>query len=151
MSPRVKWSILIVVLVGGALVGYLVFMDKSGRRTFQEYVELEGHGPVDDSSLKRSDSVVLYRTGANNVVCFNYFYSKELHDHLLGKNGQQVTVEYETYRSFGKVYAYNVQSVDGMTLANGQFTLRPEFGASSGVTASRRRDGSYSGGNSDCW
>jgi hypothetical protein len=151
MSPKVNWVILIVVLIGGALAGYRLFIDNAGRRTFQEYVELEGKGPVDDASLNRTDSVTLYRTGSNNVVCFNYFYSKDLHDRLLAKNGQQVTVDYDTSSNFGKVYGYTVQSVDGMTLANGEFPLRPEFAASSGVTASKRKDGSYSGGMNDCW
>jgi hypothetical protein len=78
------------------------------------------------------------------VVCFDAFKSKELHDRLLAKNGQPVTVEYDTASDFGKVRGCNVHSVDGMMLANGYHVFKPEVAASAGVLGN-------SSSADDCW
>jgi hypothetical protein len=80
-------------------------------------------------------------------VCFNAFHSKDLHDRLSARNGQLVTVEYDTFSDFGKVRGYNVHSVDGMVLANGYHVLRDDFAASAGVAGT----GPGSAGEDDCW
>jgi hypothetical protein len=85
--------------------------------------------------------------GRNGVICYEAFHSKDLHDHLSAKNGQPVTVEYDTFSDFGRVFGYNVHSVDGMILANGYHVLRGDFAASSGVAS----EGSGSAGEDDCW
>jgi hypothetical protein len=80
-----------------------------------------GKGPqgLTDPPWDGPDAVVLYRSGHNGVVCFDGFHSKELHERLSSKNGQPVTVEYDTFSDFGKVRGYNVRSVDGIMLATG--------------------------------
>ncbi len=154
MNRRVNWKpIAIALLVACAFVCYLLFIDRADRRTYQAYVALDGRGPRDllDPPWDAPDAVVLYRRGRNGVVCYDGFHSKDLHDRLSAKNGQPVTVEYDTFSDLGKVRGYNVHSVDGIILANGYHVLRQDFAGSAGIVASKREDGTFSGGESDCW
>ena len=115
---------------------------------------LDGKGPwgLTDPPWDGPDAVVLYRTAHEGVVCFDAFHSKDLHDHLSPKNGQRITVEYDTFPSlFGGELAYNVHSMDGMLLANGSHVLRADFAGTAGVVASRRGDGTFSAHENDCW
>jgi len=123
--------------------------DIHGRKTYQEYVALDGKGPslIMDRRSGPSDDVVLYRSGQNGVICYDVFHSKELHDFLLPKNGHLVTVEYDTFSDFGKIRGFNVHSVDGKVLANGYHVLREDFAAAAGVA----REGPGPAGGDDCW
>jgi hypothetical protein len=140
----------VVVLIVCAIIGYRL-TNRFVRRTYQAYVALEGKEPFADPQWNEPDAVVLYRTGRNGVVCFDGFHSKDLHDHLAAKTGLPVTVEYDTFTSFGTVTGYNVHSVNGMVLANGYSLVREDFGGTSGSSASRRADGTYLAEPSDCW
>ena len=137
-------SVVAVVMVVGALIGYLLFIDRVVRRTYQARVALDGKEPFGPVYPSEPESVVLYRQGRNGATCFDAFRSKELHDLLSPKNGQPVTVEYDTFNDFGKVRGYNVHSIDGFILANGYHVSRPDFAASAGVAGS-------SASTSDCW
>jgi len=138
----------VLTLIGCGFIGYKLFIDKIVTRSYQEYVALDGKGPHDLlEGWDGPDDVVLYRSGRNGVICTDAFHSQELHDHLSSKNGQPVTVEYDTFTDFGKVRGYNVRSVDGMMLANGYHVLKPEYAASAGVMGYGA--GRVSG--DDCW
>lgn len=152
MNRTIKWAI-VAALIACGFIGYLLAINRTARRVYQAYVALDRKGPLGltDPPFDGSDAVVLYRQGRNGVVCYDAFHSKELHDRLSAKNGQPVTVEYDTYSEFGKVRGYNVHSVDGTTLTNGDRVLREDFAGLAGVVASRRGDGTFSGGESDCW
>jgi hypothetical protein len=123
--------LLLAVLIACMLIG----CDVRSRKSYQVRVTTDGTGPdgQKDPEWNGPDSVVLYRTGLNGVVCFDFFRSKELHDRLMAKNEQLVTAEYDTFSDFGKVRAYNVHAVDGIILANGYHGLRDDFAASAGV------------------
>jgi hypothetical protein len=140
MKRRVNLLIVIAVLVGSFVMAYWLLIDRHARRTYQVYVALDRY-----EGWEGPDVVVLYRTGRYGVVCYEALHSKDLHDHLSAKNGQLVTVEYETFSDFGKVRGYIVRSVDGMARADGSLT------GAAGIIASKRADGSFSGGESDCW
>jgi hypothetical protein len=153
MNRRVHWRIVVAVLIACGSIGYWLMIDRPATRSYQVYVALDRKGPrgLTDPPWDGPDAVVLYRTGREGAVCFDAFHSKDLHDRLAAKNGQLVTVEYDTFSDFGKVRGYNVHSVDGMMLANGYHVLREDFAATAGVVGSRRGDGTVSGGMSDCW
>jgi len=140
-----NWRLILIVLVACLIVG----CDRISRKTYQANVALNGKGPlgIADPPWDGPDAVVLYRTGRRGVICYDAFHSKDLRDRLSGKNGQPVTVEYDTFSTFGKMTGYNVHSVDGMILANGQHVLREDFAATAGVA----RTGSGSAGPDDCW
>jgi hypothetical protein len=140
---------MIVGLLGCMLIGYLLFVDRRATRTYHAYVALEGKGPpgITGPTWDGPDTVVLYRTGRNDVICFDAFHSKQLHDRLSVKNGQTVTVEYDIFSDFGRVRRYNVHSVDGMIPANGYHVLREDFAATAGVA----RTGADSAVKNDCW
>jgi hypothetical protein len=107
----------LTVLIACSVVGYLQFIERPSRKTYQAYIALNGKGPlgITDPPWDAPDAVVLYRTGRNGVVCFDAFHSKDLHDRLSGKSGQPVAVESDTFSDFGRVRGYNVHSVDGCT------------------------------------
>jgi hypothetical protein len=140
MERRVNWGIVIALLISSFVVACWLVIDRHAKRTYQVYVALDRY-----EEWEGPDVVVLYRTGRYGVVCYDALRSKDLHDHLSAKNGQLVTVEYETFSDFGKVRGYIVRSVDGMTRADGSLT------GAAGIIASKRADGSFSGGESDCW
>jgi hypothetical protein len=127
--------------------GYFLFVDRAGRRTYQAYVALDGKepwGPLNPPAADSRDTVIVYRSVRNGVICFDAFHSNELHDALSPMNGQPVTVEYDTFSDFGKVRGYNVHSIDGIVLANGYHVLRPEFAGISGVVGNTNS-------NQTCW
>ena len=138
--------LIVAMLIVGVFVGYRLFIDRRATRTYQVYVALDRKGPrgLTDPPWDGSDAVVLYRSGRNSIICFDAFHSKELHDRLLFKNGQPVTVEYDTFSDFGRVRGYNVRSVDGTMLANGYRVLKPEFAAFAGTVGN-------SNSMHDCW
>jgi hypothetical protein len=104
------------------------------------------------SAMGRARCTCPYRSGRDGVVCFDGFHSKELHDRLSPKNGQRVTVEYDTLPSiFGGELGYNMHSVGGIILANGTHVLRGDFAGTAGVVASKRGDGTFSARENDCW
>jgi hypothetical protein len=131
------------------VIGYMRFVERPGRKTYQAYVAMNGQGPmaVAQAPWDGPDAVVLYRPGRDGVICYDAFRSKDLHDRLLPKNGQLVTVEYDTFSDFGKVNGYNVHAVDGIVLANGYHVLRNDYAATAGIA----REGQGSAGPIDCW
>ena len=137
-------GIVIVVLVACALVGYSLFIDRVVRRTYQARVALDGKEPFGAIHPSDPDRVILYRKGWNGVTCFDVFSSKELPERLSPQNGHLVTVEYDTFNNFGNVRAYNVHSIDGLILANGDHVIRPDFAASAGVAGNSKS-------TNDCW
>ena len=145
MSERRCWPVVIATLIACAVFG----CDREGRRTYQEYVALDGSGPLllRDLHVGAFDDVVLYRSGRNGVICYDVLHSKELHNFLLPKNGHLVTVEYDTLSDFAKVRGYNVHSVDGKLLANGDHVLREDFAGAAGVA----REGRGPARAEDCW
>jgi hypothetical protein len=135
----------IAALIGCAFIGYLLLIDRAATRSYQALVAVDGKEPFGPIYPSDSiDSVILYRGGRNGVTCFDAFRSKELHDRLSPKNGQLVTVEYDTFSDFGKVRGYNVRSIDGIILANGYHVSRPDFAGSAGVVGN-------SNSTNDCW
>ncbi len=151
MPRRANWFIAIAVLIGCVFIGYMLFIDRLATKSYQAHVALDGKGPwnLTEPPWNGPDAVVLYRSGRNGDVCFDAFHSKELHDRLTSKNGQAVTVEYDTFSDFGKMRGYNVRSVDGMVLAHGTQLLKPEFAASAGVAGTGDSGKSILG--DDCW
>jgi hypothetical protein len=145
MKQAKNWRLLLTVIIPLLVVG----CDRVNRKTYQANVALNGKGPLGIAGppWDGPDGVVLYRTGRGGVICYDAFHSKDLHDHLSSKNGQPVTVEYDTFSDFGKMRGYNVHSVDGVILANGYHVLREDFAAISGVA----RSGTGSAGKDDCW
>jgi hypothetical protein len=146
MNRGTIWQIAVALVIGGVFIGYWLLIDRPATKTYQAYVALDGTVPsgLDRPLSEGPDAVVLYRTGHHGVICFDEFHSRELHDRLLSRNSQSVTVEYDTFSDFGKVRGYNVGSVDGIRLANGYHVLKPEFAGSAGVAGN-------STSTDDCW
>lgn len=97
-----------------------LFMNKVKIRTFQMSIALDGKAPWGQVGPEWDDGtppLVLYRE-MNGSYCYTAFKSKELHDRLLLKHS--TTVEYNVFSDFGHTRAYNVRSVDGIVLHDGE-------------------------------
>jgi hypothetical protein len=95
-----------------------LFTDKVKVRAFQMSIALDGKTPWGQVG---NDELVLYRE-VNGSYCYTAFESKELHDRLLLK--QSTTVEYNVFSDFGHTGAYNVRSVDGVVLHDGERVVK---------------------------
>ena len=104
MNRKVTWQMAVAVLIGCVFIGCWLLIDKPLQERYQAYVAVDGTVPkgLDSPLSDGPDAVVLYRSGHHGVVCFDEFHSRELHDRLLSKNSQTVTVEYDTFSDFGK-------------------------------------------------
>ena len=90
------------------------------------YVAINGHAPRGDVGPEwsaHSLPVVLYRR-VGGSYCYDAFQSEELRQRLSSKDGRTVEVEYNIFSDSGKARSYNVRSVDGFLLNEGQHTVR---------------------------
>ena len=89
-------------------------------------VAINGHAPWGDVGPQWSGNslpIVLYRR-LGDSYCYDAFQSEELRQRLSSKDGRTVEVEYNVFSDFGKERSYNVRSVDGLLLNEGQRTVR---------------------------
>jgi len=92
--------------------------------TFQMSIALDGKvpwGQVGPEWDGGTPPLVLYRE-VNGSYCYTAFRSQELRDRLLQKH--TVTVEYNVFSDFGHTRSYNVRSVDGVLLADGERVVK---------------------------
>ena len=95
-------------------------------KTFQMRVVLDGKAPWGQVSHDWNDGtppLVLYRE-VYGSFCYTVFRSQELHDRLAQRRANTVTVEYNVFSDFGHTGSYNVRSVDGVLLADGQHVVK---------------------------
>ena len=139
---------LIAFSLAALLVVPYLLLNRPTLKTYQCSVALDGKEPFGAIYPEGSNSVVLYRRGRHGVTCFDAFHSKKLHERLSPKDGQVITVEYDTFYQFGKVKGYNIHSVDGFILANGAQVSEPEFTSWGGVAATGNQT---EANGDDCW
>ena len=124
-----NWRMPMIASLSLVLCSFVIdrsFTNKVTVRTNQMYVAVDGHAPWGDVGPEWSDDsapIVLYRRVGNDY-CYDAFKSEELRRRLLPRNGQTVTVEYNLFSDFGKEHSYNVRSVDGLLLSEGQHKVR---------------------------
>jgi hypothetical protein len=103
-----------------------LFTNKVTVKTFQMGIALDGKAPWGEVGPEWQDGtppLVLYRrVGAS--YCYTAFKSQGLRDRLARKGGETVTVEYNVFSDFGHERSYNVRSVDGVLLAEGQHVVK---------------------------
>jgi hypothetical protein len=90
------------------------------------HVALDGRVPWGEVGPEWQDGsapIVVYRRMGSDY-CYDAFHSQELHDRLAPARERTITVEYNVFSDFGRVRSYNVRSVDGLLLANGQHVVR---------------------------
>jgi hypothetical protein len=124
-----KWRLPVVLSLAFVTCAFAtdrLFTNKVAIRTYQMYVAINGHAPWGDVGPEWSDGsppIVVYRR-LGDSYCYDAFQSEELRQRLASKDGHTVNVEYNIFSDFGKQRSYNVRSVDGLLLNNGQHTLR---------------------------
>jgi hypothetical protein len=103
-----------------------LFTSKVTVKTFQMSVALDGKVPWGKVGPEWDDGtppLVLYRD-VNGSYCYTAFRSQELRERLSQKRGDTVTVEYNVFGDFGHTRSYNVRSVEGVLLADGERVVR---------------------------
>lgn len=125
-----------------------LFTNKTAIRSYQMYVAINGHAPWGDVGPDWSGGsmpVVLYRR-IGDSYCYDAFKSEELRQRLSSKDGRTVEVEYNIFSDFGNERSYNVRSVDGLLLNEGQHTVR-DFERFGGQLGENTRTGARGVGN----
>ncbi len=94
MKRRTDRRIVIALLILCGGVGYscLLLMHLPNRTSYQAYLALDRNKEPGQPPSDMTNAVLLYRTGA---ICYDAFPPGELHDRLLAKNGEAITIEYE--------------------------------------------------------
>jgi hypothetical protein len=103
-----------------------LFTSKVKVKTFQMSIALDGKAPwgtVGPEWRDGTSPLVLYRR-VDGSYCYTAFRSQELRDRLAQKRSDTVTVEYNVFSDFGRTRSYNVRSVDGILLADGQHVIK---------------------------
>ncbi len=103
-----------------------LFTNKVMVKAYQMDIALDGKAPWGNVTQEWKDGpapIVLYRR-VGTSYCYTAFKSQELRDVLASKTGSTVTVEYNVFSDFGRERGYNVRSVDGLVLANGEHVVR---------------------------
>jgi hypothetical protein len=124
-----KWQLPIVLSLAFATSAFAtdrLFTNKTSIHSYQMNVAINGHAPWGDVGPQWSgDSlpIVLYRR-LGDSYCYDAFKSEELRQRLSSKDRRTVEVEYNVFSDFGKERSYNVRSVDGLLLNEGQRTVR---------------------------
>lgn len=102
------------------------FTNRVSNKTYQMYVAIDGHAPWGDVGAQgsnRSAPIVLFRRFGNGY-CYDSFQSDELRKRLSAQKSQTVPVVYNIFSDFGEERSFNVRSVDGLLLAEGQRVVR---------------------------
>jgi hypothetical protein len=123
-----KWQLpvaLSLVFATSAFATDRLFTNKTSIHSYQMNVAINGHAPWGDVGPQWSGNspIVLYRR-LGDSYCYDAFQSEELRQRLSSKDGRTVEVEYNIFSDFGKERGYNVRSVDGLLLHEGQRTVQ---------------------------
>ncbi|MBI3476513.1 MAG: hypothetical protein HY010_12340 [Acidobacteria bacterium] len=124
-----KWQLPVVLSLAFATSVFAterLFTNKTSIHSYQMNVAINGHAPwgeVGPEWSGNSQPIVLYRR-LGDSYCYDAFQSDELRQRLSSKDGRTVEVEYNVFSDFGKERSYNVRSVDGLLLNEGQHTVR---------------------------
>jgi hypothetical protein len=124
-----RWRIPLIIslaFLAAAFSTDRLFTSKVKVKTFQMRVALDGKVPWGKVGPEWDDGtppLVLYRD-VNGSYCYTAFRSQELHEHLAQKRSDTVTVEYNVFSDFGHTRSYNVRSVDGVLLADGEHVVK---------------------------
>ena len=103
-----------------------LFTSKVKVKTFQMSIVLDGKAPWGQVSPDWNDGkppLVLYRD-LYGSFCYTVFRSQELHDRLAQRRANTVAVEYNVFSDFGRTRSYNVRSVDGVLIHDGERVVK---------------------------
>jgi hypothetical protein len=134
-----------LVLISLAFATDRLFTNKVYVVTYQMDWSVDGRSPWGDVgpiSESGKPLVVLYRR-VGDGYCYDALYSSELRDRLLVTGAHSATVEYNTFRDFGKMRSYNVRSVDEIVFHIRERVVRDENGFGGHILTGKE--------SSSCW
>ncbi|HVO81777.1 MAG TPA: hypothetical protein VMT28_13660 [Terriglobales bacterium] len=124
-----RWKIPLVISLAYLAASFCtdrLFTSKVKVKTFQMMVALDGKTPWGQVAPEWDDGtppLVLYRD-VNGSYCYTAFESQELRERLALKGSRTVAVEYNVFSDFGHTRSYNVRSVDGILLHDGERVVK---------------------------
>lgn len=124
-----RWKIPLIISLAYLATAFCtdrLFTSKVKVKTFQMSVALDGKVPWGKVSPEWDDGtppLVLYRD-VNGSYCYTAFRSQELRERLAQKRSDAVRVEYNVFSDFGRTRSYNVRSVDGVLLHDGEHVVK---------------------------
>ncbi len=124
-----RWRIPLFIslaYLAGAFCTDRLFTSRVKVKTFQMSIALDGKAPWGEVGPEWDDGtppLVLYRE-VNGSYCYTAFKSQELRERLAQKRSDTVTVQYNVFSDFGRTRSYNVRSVDGVILHDGEHVVK---------------------------
>jgi len=115
-----------LVFLAAAFLTDRLFTSNVKVKTFEMRVALDGKVPWGKIGPEWDDGtppLVLYRD-VSGSYCYTAFRSQELRERLAQKRSNTVNVEYNVFSDFGRTRSYNVRSVDGVLLHDGEHVVR---------------------------
>jgi hypothetical protein len=103
-----------------------LFTSRVKVKTFQMSIALDGKAPWGQVGPEWDDGtppLVLYRN-VSGSYCYTAFRSQELRERLAQKRSNTVSVDYNVFSDFGRMRGYNVRSVDGVLLHDGERVVK---------------------------
>jgi hypothetical protein len=123
------WRIPLIVSLAYVAVAFgtdRLFTRKVKIVTFQMKALLNGKAPWGKVAPDWNDGtppLVIYRDQYGSF-CYTVLRSQELLDRIAQKHADTVAVEYNVFNDFGHIRSFNVRSVDGVLLNDGQRVIK---------------------------
>jgi len=147
-TRRTSISLIVVSLSVAALVFAIdrVFTNVLSISKYQMEWSIDAKAPWGEIGPSTEDGqplVILYRRVADGF-CYDALYSSKLRNHLSKQSQGSVTVEYNRFSDFGRIGAYNIRSVDGLLINDGERHVRGAGGFGGQILGQNQRPPS-------CW
>jgi len=119
-----------------AIVVALIFVGFIADRAFTNRVEVrslqmnwvaEGKDPIGDPAelSTKGEKPIYVFTNVPRAVCYDVIFSEPLRQRLAALNKPLVKVEYNEFRTWGRITSYNIRSIAGMQFNQGRNVLIP--------------------------
>ena len=112
-----RWRLPLVLsftFVAASFLANRLFVDVDTVRTYKMHFTLDGK----QLNLQMPQGAVAVYRSIDNGYCFDEVNSQKLRDRLASRPDDEVVVQYEITRDFGRVRGYNVLTVDGIDVRN---------------------------------
>jgi hypothetical protein len=133
LRNRNAWKVwAFVASLGLVLISFAVdrlFTNELTVHTYEMSWSINGEAPWGQVQIGQDGQtpVLVYRKILHGY-CYDAVFSPELKSRLIGSKASTVTVEYNTFRDFGRERGYNIHSVDGLVFNDAHRAIREEEG-----------------------
>lgn len=116
----VKYITASLILLACAFATDRAFTDKLRIHAREVQWSVGGDGPIPGREMANRERRVVLYFRQPHAVCYDALYSNVIASHLLTVNRPSVHVEYNTFYDFGRQRGYNIRSIEGIVLNQGE-------------------------------